>query len=110
MKSQKNSSSKSLSTGDVIYEEVPGMGFGKKRPCVVLAGINNQAFLLPLSSSSWRVSTNPVINFKGNMSFVILDKAFSKCISKKFVSKCRVSEMAVETCFKSLWSLFPCID
>ena len=110
MKPQKDSSSKSLSTGDVIYEEVPGMGFGKKRPCVVLAGINNQAFLLPLSSSSWRVSTNPVINFKGNMSFVILDKAFSKCISKKFVSKCRVSEMAVETCFKSLWSLFPSID
>ena len=40
--------SHSLATGDVIYQEVKGMGEGKRRPCVVIAGTQNQVFLIPL--------------------------------------------------------------
>ena len=89
-------------TGDVVYSKVPGMGLRKKRPCIVIAGMKNQLFLLPLSSSSWKVSANPIICFRGNISFVILDKAFTVSFGNKFSSNYRVSELAIATCFESL--------
>ena len=67
----------SLSTGDVIYHEVEEMGAGKRRPCLVIAGSKSQVFLIPLSSANLNPSINPVIRFKGGISFAVLDHVFN---------------------------------
>ena len=96
--------SHSLATGDVIYQEVKGMGEGKRRPCVVIAGTQNQVFLIPLSTQNWNPTINPVIHFRGGISFVVLDRIFTMNIQDCCVANNRVSEGAISTCLKALTS------
>jgi hypothetical protein len=96
------SASPSLFTGDVIYHEVEGMGRGERRPCLVIAGSNSQVFLIPLSSANLNPSINPVIQFKGDISFAVLDHVFTLDIQECASAYSRVSESAIATCLKSL--------
>ena len=91
-----------LSTGDVIYHEVEEMGAGKRRPCLVIAGSKSQVFLIPLSSANLNPSINPVIRFKGGISFAVLDHVFTMDIRECAAAYSRVSEGAIASCLKSL--------
>ena len=90
------------STGDVVYHEVSGMGIGKRRPCVVIAGSMREVFLIPLSSENWNPSVNPAIHFKGNISFAVLDRVFTVNVHECATACAHVSEGAIATCLKSL--------
>jgi hypothetical protein len=100
-----NSSDASFSPllpGDVIYHEVADMGRGEKRPCLVIAGSPSSVCLIPLSSSNLNPSINPVIQFKGGISFVVFDHIFVMDIRECGAAYSRVSEGAIATCLKSL--------
>ena len=91
-------------SGQVLYLQVPGMGSKKVRPCVVLFQRHSDLWLVPLSSDTWRPSENPVVHFKGGMSFAVLDRAFALPMqsSSHVCSFNIVSMRAVDCCIRLL--------
>jgi hypothetical protein len=89
--------------GQVIYLRVPGMGIDKVRPCVVLFSWKSEFWLVPLSSDTWRPSSNPVVHFNGGMSFVVLDRAFAAPANQcTDISMKSISDRAASYCINSL--------
>jgi hypothetical protein len=96
-------SASSSDTGEVAYVSVPGMGYAKTRPCLVLGAAGSDVALLPLSSDTWNPRLNPSVYFNDGVSFAVLDRVFTLPASSVVTSsKRQISGRALRACIASL--------